>query len=81
MFQLSVISLEKIEYRDKVSALICPGVEGELTILKNHIPLITPLKSGKISIKKDGKEDKIRILDGILEVKKEETVVLITKQR
>lgn len=79
MFQLSIISLEKIEYRDKISAVICPGANGELTVLEDHIPLITPLKKGEIIIKKEDKEDKIQIQDGILEVKKDETVILITR--
>lgn len=81
MFQVSVISLEKIEYRDKVNEVICPGTEGELTVLENHIPLITPLKEGAITIKKSGVEDiKIFISRGVLEVKKDEVVILATKK-
>ena len=34
MFLLSVISLEKIEYRDKVDSATCPGTEGELTVAR-----------------------------------------------
>lgn len=80
MFQLSIISLEKIEYRDKVDALICPGAEGEMTILENHIPLVTPLKEGMITIEKKGSNDKkMSISGGVLEVKKDEVVVLMTK--
>ena len=80
MFQLSVISLEKIEYRDKVSSVTCPGMEGELTVLERHIPLVTALKSGNIIIKKgESEETKISISGGVLEVKKDETVLLISK--
>lgn len=72
--------MEKIEYRDKVNEVICPGTEGELTVLENHIPLITPLKEGVITIKKSGTEDmKISISHGVLEVKKDEVVILATK--
>mgnify|MGYP001596399119 CR=1 FL=1 len=79
-FQLSIISLEKIEYRDKVMSVTCPGAEGELTVLENHIPLITPLKKGDVVIRKnDGDEVKITVTSGILEVKKDETVLLISK--
>lgn len=78
---LSVISLEKIEYRDKVEAVICPGAEGELTVLENHIPLVTSLKEGEITIRKKGEEDKkISIEKGVLEVKKDEVVILATKK-
>lgn len=78
---LSVISLEKIEYRDNVEEVTCPGAEGELTVLDNHIPLITPLKEGNIIIKKSDAEDvKIPISHGVLEVKKDEVVILATKK-
>lgn len=81
MFQLSVISLEKIEYRDKVDEVICPGAEGELAVLESHVPLITPLKEGVIVIKKPNSEDvKISISHGVLEVKKDEVVILATKK-
>lgn len=61
--------------------MICPGAEGELTVLENHIPLITPLKEGVITIKKSGAEDvKIPISRGVLEVKKDEVVILARKK-
>ena len=79
-FQLSVISLEKIEYRDKVDSVTCPGTEGELTVLKNHALFVTALKSGEITIKKgEAVAAKFPISEGVLEVKKDETVILITK--
>lgn len=80
MFQLSIISLDKIEYRDKVDAVICPGSEGELTVLENHIPLVTALKEGELIVKKNGNiETRLKIIKGVLEVKPEEVVILITK--
>ena len=79
-FQLSVISLEKIEYRDKADSVTCPGTEGELTVLKNHALFVTALKSGEITIKKgEAVAAKFPISEGVLEVKKDETVILITK--
>lgn len=80
MFQLSIISLEKIEYRDKVDEVICPGSEGELSVLENHIPLITALKEGEITVKRNNQiEKQIKISRGVLEVKPKEVVLLITK--
>lgn len=77
---LSVISLEKIEYRDKVMSVTCPGTEGELTVLDHHIPLITPLGKGNITIRKNERDAiKIPVIGGVLEVKKDETVILISK--
>lgn len=80
MLQLSIISLEKIEYRDSVDEVICPGTEGELAILENHVPLITALKEGEVIVKKGGNVvNRTKISRGVLEVKPEEVVLLITK--
>ena len=55
---LEIISMSRRVYDGKINAITIPGIEGELTILPHHIPLITPLKSGEIKIKDDDGTDK-----------------------
>ncbi len=50
-FQLDIISLTKPAFSGKVDSVTIPGSEGEMTVLKNHIPLITPLRAGAITIR------------------------------
>lgn len=84
MFNLSIYTLKKTLYEDEVALVTVPGVEGELGILSNHIPLITPLNKGKIKIKKTvrpetyekAKEQIIEIKKGFLEVKPKQVVIL-----
>lgn len=55
-----------------------PGTAGELTILANHEPLISTLKSGKITVRVPNKEDQtFDISGGVLEVSGERAVVLV----
>tara|TARA_B100001029_G_C14725043_1_gene267193 strand:- start:160 stop:420 length:261 start_codon:yes stop_codon:yes gene_type:complete len=49
-FNLEVISPEKILIKNQVSSVGIPAFEGEMTILSNHIPLITFLRPGVIKI-------------------------------
>ena len=49
-FNLEIISPEKILLTDKVSAVTIPSFEGEMTILAEHIPLITFLRPGIINV-------------------------------
>ncbi|HDZ54503.1 MAG TPA: ATP synthase F1 subunit epsilon [Candidatus Nealsonbacteria bacterium] len=76
MFPLFIIALDKVLFEGKTNSVTLPGSEGELTILKNHIPLITPLKKGNIKLKTKKEELNFRINGGVLEVKPEKVVVL-----
>jgi len=43
---------------------------GEITVLDNHIPLITRIEKGRVRIvEKDGKEDTLEAEGGFIEVK------------
>lgn len=76
MFPLFIIALDKVLFEGETNSVTLPGSEGELTILKNHIPLITPLKKGNIKLKTKKEELNFRINGGVLEVKPEKVVVL-----
>lgn len=77
MFQLFINALNKSIFEGKAESLVLPGIDGELTILKNHIPLLTSLKSGKVRYKIEKKEFSLDIKRGILEVRPERVVVLV----
>tara|TARA_B100002051_G_scaffold139070_1_gene132089 strand:+ start:370 stop:759 length:390 start_codon:yes stop_codon:yes gene_type:complete len=49
-FNIEIISPEKKLLTDKVSSATIPSFEGEMTILSNHIPLITFLRPGILKI-------------------------------
>lgn len=83
MFYLSIYTLEKTLFNDEVESAQAPGPTGELGILTNHIPLITPLVKGQIKIKKKlekdfekSEEEIIEIKKGFLEVKPNQVVIL-----
>lgn len=49
MIKLSILNLQSIIFEGNVNSLTLPGANGELTILPNHLAIITPLKKGVIS--------------------------------
>ena len=49
-FNLDIISPESILTSEKVNSVIIPSFEGEMTILVDHIPLITFLRPGIIKV-------------------------------
>ncbi|CAH1193374.1 ATP synthase epsilon chain [Paenibacillus plantiphilus] len=75
-FLLEIVTPERKVYAEQVSMVIVKGVEGELGILPNHIPLVTPLKIAPVTIKKDRKEQVIAVNGGFIEVRKDKVVIL-----
>ncbi len=61
---------------DAVSVTL-PGASGEMTVLHNHEPLITTLKSGTIVVRTSDSEQTFPIESGVLEVRHEGVTVII----
>jgi len=51
-FNIEIISPEKIIFSDSSSITTFPSYEGDMSILKDHIPLIAFLRPGMIKIEK-----------------------------
>ncbi len=64
-FTLEIISPDKQIIKIETSEVIIPAYEGEIGILKDHIPLITFLRPGLIQIK--GSDKKYFIEEGTVE--------------
>ncbi len=76
--KLGVYTIEKSLYEGDVEEIIAMTTTGQISILANHIPLISRLIAGALVIKEqDGNEKKIDIGSGFLEVQPENKVVVI----
>lgn len=66
---LKVVSLKGIEFEGQIKSLNIPTQSGEITVLDNHRPLISVLKSGLATITGINNEQKeLEISSGFLEV-------------
>lgn len=50
--KIEIITPEKVSYSEEADQVSLPTAEGEITILPNHIPLLTQLLPGELSIRK-----------------------------
>jgi len=76
-FKLEIISPEKIIFSDNVTMVTLPSYEGDMSILKHHIPIITFLRPGIIKIQKNGENfEEFFIQDGTVEYFNDSLVVL-----
>ncbi|MFB6367419.1 F0F1 ATP synthase subunit epsilon [Paenibacillus elgii] len=76
-FLLEIVTPERKVYAEQANMIVVKGVEGELGILPNHIPLVTPLRIAPITVKKRGSKDVvIAVNGGFMEVRKDKVVIL-----
>jgi F-type H+-transporting ATPase subunit epsilon len=75
-FLLEIVTPERKVYAEQVDMISVKGAEGELGILPNHIPLVTPLKVAPVIVKQNGKNLYIAVNGGFMEVRKDKVVIL-----
>lgn len=75
-FPLSIFSLNKEVFVGEAKSVSVPAISGRLQILPHHVPLVTPLKEGEVVIEQEDKKEVLPIAGGILEVNREEVVIL-----
>lgn len=63
-----IITPDKVAFSDEINQLTLPTIEGEITILPNHIPLVTAIKPGTITIKKENETHHMAVMGGFLEI-------------
>lgn len=75
---LKIVTPERILFEDRVSQVSVSTVMGQITILPNHIPLVSALKSGEIIVQQEGKkeEDLMSVSGGFIEVLADQVVIL-----
>jgi F-type H+-transporting ATPase subunit epsilon len=66
--RLEIVTPEAKTYSDDVEMVVIPGVEGELGVLPQHIPLMTALKPGELKVTQNGKELYLVVGEGFVEV-------------
>ena len=61
--------VKKLLVDEEVEYVFIPGVQGEMQVLPNHVPLMTTLQTGVLRYKpKNGEEQKVAISWGYCEV-------------
>ena len=78
-FKIEIISPEKLIYSDNTSMAMLPSYEGDMSILKKHISIITFLRPGIIKIKKSEEIfEEFFVEDGTVEYFNDILVILST---
>ena len=75
-FNLEIISPDKTLIKSEVQQVIIPAFEGLMTILKDHISLVTFLRPGFIEAEINKKTEKFYVEEGTVEFKNNQLLIL-----
>jgi len=77
LFSLEVISQETVIYQDTAESVTANASEGEVTILSHHTPFFSKLNTGKITIRKGGKQTELITGTGFIDVSADNKVTIL----
>lgn len=73
---LEIVTPERKFFSGDVEMVILKTPEGEMGILKGHIPMVVAVAIGPIKIKKDGEWLEAVLNEGFMEIRQDKTVIL-----
>ncbi len=76
MLRLEIVTPEQKTYSDTVDSVVIPGIEGEIGVLPQHVPLMTQLVPGELRVLKDGEELRLAVGAGFVEISHDKVAVL-----
>jgi F-type H+-transporting ATPase subunit epsilon len=74
--RLEIVTPEAKTYSEDVDMVNLPGLEGDMGIFPEHVPLMTQISSGEIGVFKNGEQQFIAVGEGFVEVTGEKVAVL-----
>ena len=66
--KLEIVTPEAKTYSEEVEMVTLPGVEGEMGIYPQHVPLMTQLVPGEIVVRKSGQDFYLAVGEGFVEI-------------
>jgi len=75
--KLKIVTPEKLVLEEFVESVTLPTLEGEITILPEHVPIIAGLKSGDVVAFVNGEHVPMAVVGGFVEVKKEDGMTTV----
>lgn len=59
--KLQLVTLDGVKFEEDAYSIVLPTIDGEITVLKGHMPLLTALKPGVIAIRRRADDDDYKV--------------------
>ena len=74
--KLEIVTPEAKTYSEDVEMVTLPAAEGEMGIFPNHVPLMTQIVPGEVSVRKGGRDYHLAVGEGFVEITGERVAIL-----
>lgn len=74
--KLEIVTPEAKIYSESVEMVTLPGIEGEMGIFPNHVPLMTQVAAGEVIARQGGQDHHLAVGDGFVEITSERVAIL-----
>jgi F-type H+-transporting ATPase subunit epsilon len=74
--KLEIVTPDAKVFSEDVEMVTLPGVDGEMGIFPNHVPLLTQIVAGEIIARKGGKDFFLAIGEGFVEITGDHVAIL-----
>ncbi len=73
---LEIVTPTGVALRERVAEMTAPSVAGEFGVLPGHLPVLAALRTGLVAYKKDGKDLRVAVHHGFVEVSNDVALLL-----
>ena len=74
--KLEIITPDGTAYSENVDMVTLPGVEGQMGVFPQHVPLMTQMVPGEIIVRKEGHDYFLAVGEGLVEITGDHVAVL-----
>src|SRR5580698_3178962 len=74
--KLEIVTPDAKVYSEDVDMVTLPGVEGEMGVYPMHVPLMTQIAAGELSVRKGGQDYFLAVGEGFAEITGERVAIL-----
>lgn len=74
---IEITTPERTVFQETADSISIPTADGEITVLPNHLPLVSLLVPGALTLRKGGTESAIAVSTGFVEVRPGNHVLIL----
>ena len=74
--KLEIVTPDAVVFSEAVDMVTLPGVEGQMGILPQHVPLMTQMVAGEMIVRKDGQDRFLVVGEGFVVITGERVAIL-----
>jgi F-type H+-transporting ATPase subunit epsilon len=74
--KLEIVTPDAVVFSEDVDMVTLPGVEGEMGVYPDHVPLMTQLLPGELTVRRAAKDEFLAVGEGFVEITGDRVSVL-----